>query len=502
VPDVRGPAKHLGKGVLIYGAGDAAIQIVNLLLLPVYVKYDILTTVDYGALALILSIETFAKVLTRWGLDGAFMRFYFDREDGEPRRRMTATIVWFMAIANGVLLTAGLAASSWLAARLGLQPGYLLALRIMLVNISLMAFTFIPLHAMRLRKQAAIYSAFTLARSAGTVALRVLLVIVLGFGITGIYVTDLLLTVVLLGAMWPWLKPLVGFTFSMHELKQALRFGLPRLPAGAASQALDSVPKIVLGRQFPQSEVGVYQNGTTLGSAVSFFKSAFETAWAPFYYETAREPDARLVFSKMATYGVAVLALLVAGTTAISREIILLVLRPEYLRAVPVVPIIALAMALQGVYQLTSIGLNLTNRTELYSVSTMTAAAVAVAAAVLLIPAFGVTGAAVAVLVAYLTQTIAALAFAQRLYPVPYETGRLMRIVIAAAGSALLARLLPPMSPLAGLLARGTTAAAAYVALLWASGFFRATERAFLREMLARLRQQRPAAPATSSIDA
>jgi len=499
---VRGPAKHLGKGVVIYGAGDAAIQVVNLMLLPIYVKYDILTAVDYGALALILSVETFAKVLTRWGLDGAFMRFYFDRDEGEPRRRMTGTIVWFMTLANGVLLIPALAGANWLAALLGLQPGYVLALRLMFVNIALMAYTFVPMHAMRLNKQPAIYSGFTLARSAGTVVLRVLLVIVLGLGITGVYLTDLILTIVLLAAMWPWLRQLVGRTFSFDELKQALRFGLPRLPAGAASQALDSVPKIVLGRHFPQSEVGVYQNGTTLGSAVAFFKSALETAWAPFYYETAPQPNARVVFSKMTTYGVAVLALLVAGTAAISREAILLVLRPEYLKAVPVVPIIALALALQGVYQLTSIGLNLTSRTEFYSASTIAAAIVGGGVSLLLIPRFGVTGAAVAVLAAYLTQAIAGILFAQRLYPIAYEKGRLARIVLAAAAAVLVARLLPATSPLAGLLARGMVVVGIYTAVLWMTGFFRATERAFMREMLARLRDRPPPAAAPSPLDA
>jgi O-antigen/teichoic acid export membrane protein len=67
---VRGPAKHLTKGVAIYGAGDAITTVVNFLLLPVYVKFNILTPTDYGALALIMSVETFAKVLSRLGLDG------------------------------------------------------------------------------------------------------------------------------------------------------------------------------------------------------------------------------------------------------------------------------------------------------------------------------------------------------------------------------------------------------------------------------------------------
>ena len=500
---MRGPAKHLTTGVAIYGAGEAITTVVNFLLLGVYVKYDILTPVDYGALALILAAETFAKVMSRWGLDGAFMRFYHDREEGPARRRMTSSIVWFMVVANGTLTAAALAASPWIAARLSLDPGYVTALRLMFLNIGLMAFTFVPLHTMRMRHQAATYSAFIFARSLGTIVLRVILIIGLGFGITGMYLADVLLTLVLLPCMWPWCRPLMGWTFSASELRQALRFGLPRLPAGLASQALDSTPKILLGQHFAQSRIGVYQNGTTLGSAVAFFKTAFETAWAPFYYETARTPEAKVVFSKMATYGIAVLVLLVAGTVVVARDVVLLILTPEYLDAVPVVPMIGVAMALQGVYQLTSIGLNLTNRTEFYSVATITAALVGLAAGLWLVPAHGVVGAAATALVAYATQALLAGALAHRVYPVRYEIGRIARVAAAGAGAVVVGLALPDLTPLAGFLARGTATVLAYAALLWVSGFFRPTERAFMREMTVRLRR-RPAAaaPKPSAIDA
>lgn len=499
---MRDTAKHLGKGVAIYGAGDAIATVVNFFLLGVYVKYNILTPIDYGALALILAAETFAKVISRWGLDGAFMRFYYEREEGQARCRMTSTIVCFMLIANGTLVTAALLGSSWLAARLSLGESYLTALRLMFVNIGLMAFTFVPLHAMRMRQQAATYSAFTFARSVGQIVLRIVLVIGLGFGVTGMYLTDLILTVGLLLFMWPWFRSLLAWNFSFDELRQSLRFGLPRLPAGLASQALDSSPKIMLGRHFPDSLVGVYQNGTTLGTGVAFFRTAFETAWAPFYYETSRKPDAKLVFSKMATYGVAVLVLLVAGTAAVAREVILLVLQPDYLDALPVVPMIGVAMGLQGIYQLTSIGLNLTSRTEFYSVSTIAAALVGIGAGVWLIPGFGVAGAAFTVLIAYFVQVAVAFVLSQRCYPVPYEAGRLTRVVLAGVGATFAAKALPEMAPLAGFLARGTTTVVAYGALLWITGFFRASERAFLREMVAHIRRRHAPAAASSPLDA
>jgi O-antigen/teichoic acid export membrane protein len=152
-------------------------------------------------------------------------------------------------------------------------------------------------------------------------------------------------------------------------------------------------------------------------------------------------------------------------------------------------------MGLQGVYQLTSIGLNLTSRTEFYSVSTISAALVGVGSGLALIPRFGVAGAATTVLLAYATQAVLASILAQRLYPVPYEGGRLIRVLAAGAGATLLARFWPiDMPPLAGLILRGMTTVAAYLAALWMSGFFRPTERAFMREMIARMRRRRATA--------
>jgi O-antigen/teichoic acid export membrane protein len=299
------------------------------------------------------------------------------------------------------------------------------------------------------------------------------------------------LTLILWPLLWRWIRPLIAAMFSTDELRQVLRFGLPRLPHGLAQQSLESTPKLLLGQNVSADALGIYQNGSTLGTAVRFFTSAFETAWAPFYYATSRKPDAKQTFGKMTTYGVAVLVLLVAGTTAVARDVILAMLKPEYLAALPVVPTIAVGIALQGVYLLTSIGLNLTSRTEFYPVSTLTAAGVGFAVGLALIPRYGVVGAALTVLVSYLTQLVVAFLFAQRQYPIQYEVGRLIRLVVAGVAAALAALwLVPALPPVAGLLARGVTCVAVYGLLLWITGFFRATEIAFLREMVARFRRR------------
>ena len=49
------------------------------------------------------------------------------------------------------------------------------------------------------------------------------------------------------------------------------------------------------------ADVGVYGMAVSLGLTQKLFLSAFESAWAPFYYATIREPDAPRVFHNSRT---------------------------------------------------------------------------------------------------------------------------------------------------------------------------------------------------------
>ena len=71
--------RELSKNLAVYGVGDVAIQIVSFLLVPLYVRY--LSPADYGILGLLGGVEAAAKLFFRWGLDGSFMRFWYDCED-------------------------------------------------------------------------------------------------------------------------------------------------------------------------------------------------------------------------------------------------------------------------------------------------------------------------------------------------------------------------------------------------------------------------------------
>jgi O-antigen/teichoic acid export membrane protein len=480
--------RELSKNLAIYGLGDVAIQLVNFALLRVYVEY--LSAEDYGMLALLGSVEAITKLFFRWGVDGSFMRFWYDCPDDRARQRLSSTLFFFLLGTNGVLLIGAVAASPALARWLG-APDYTLALQLVLLNTFAIGFTFIPFHVLRMQQKAREFSLLAFARSVSTLVLRLGLVVGLGYGVMGVVVADLVVTVVLLAVMVRWFAPLIRPVFSRTVFRDALAFGLPRVPHGFAQQVIAVGDKFVLSIFVPLAELGLYSMGVSIGLIQKVFLAAFEYAWAPFYYATVREPGAQRVFSAITTYGIAVLALMTAGLSAIARDLLEVVTGGQYTAAAGVVAWTALGVFFQGVYLMTSIGLNITRRTTYYPVATAVAAAVNISLNFALIPRLGIMGAACANGVAYATQAAIAYTFSQRFYPIEYERGRILRVVVSAAVAYAAAGALPDIPPVFGVLVRGTTVILVMAAGLWLDGFLKPEE---LR-VLDRLRRSRGAAP-------
>ena len=204
--------RELSKNLAIYGLGDVAIQIVNFLLLRVYVQY--LSPADYGVLALLGSVEAVTKMFFRWGLDGAFMRFWYDCADDRARQRLASTIFFFLLALNGAAARRRRSPLRPGCRRGSGAPGYTLALRLVLLNTFAIGFTFIPFHVLRMEQRAREFSLLTFARSAATIVLRLVLVVGLGYGVMGVVVADLVVTAVLLTVMVRWFAPLIRPMFS------------------------------------------------------------------------------------------------------------------------------------------------------------------------------------------------------------------------------------------------------------------------------------------------
>jgi O-antigen/teichoic acid export membrane protein len=484
--------KSLFRNLAIYGLGDVATSLVSLLLLPVYTRY--LSPSDYGIIAMLLTIEAVAKILFRWGVDTAFMRLYYDCADQPARQRLASTIFFFLVAVNGSLLLGGVASAGWLSERIFGTAEHALLVGLMIANTFVVGFYFIPFQVLRIGERSAQFISLVFARSAGTLVARLVLVVGTGMGVLGIVVADVLVTAVFTVVLSRWFAPLVRPVFSRALLREALGFGLPRIPHSLAHQVMGVADRYFLNAYGTLRDVGLYSIGASFGLALKLFLSAFEYAWTPFFLGVMHEPDAKQIYSKTSTYVVAALVFLVAALCAVAPDVIALATTPEFHQAAAVTPWIALGVMFQGLYLVGSIGIIITRRTTRYPVATGIAAAASLLANALLIPRYGLMGAAWANTIAYATLAIVTVGFSWRLYPIPYEWSRLLRIALAGAGAYLAASRIVPRAapPFTGLFLRAAVTLAVYVAILFVTRFFHAGELRVLQDIRRRALLRKP----------
>ena len=153
---------------------------------------------------------------------------------------------------------------------------------------------------------------------------------------------------------------------------------------------------------------------------------------------------------------------------------------PRYQRAEKGVALLAFAGAAYAGYTVLAIGSGRARRTQLNWVVTGFGAAVNIALNFWLIPRYGMVGAAISTLLAYVALFAGMTVYAQSVYPVPYQWRRVLTAAACAAGLTIAARV--PHLPLAP----SFLLVLVYPVALLPLGFYLPAERQRMRNLVLR----------------
>ena len=160
--------------------------------------------------------------------------------------------------------------------------------------------------------------------------------------------------------------------------------------------------------------------------------TAFRLAWPAFAYSIDDDREARRTYAFVLTYVVLVTTWVATGLALLSPWIVDWIAAPAFAESSRVVGPLAFAAVAFAGYIVVAIGVGRAKRTQFNWVVTGAAAAVNVALNLLLIPPYGMMGAAIATVAAYSTMFVGMIWWSQQIYPVPYQWRRV--VTAAAAG--------------------------------------------------------------------
>jgi O-antigen/teichoic acid export membrane protein len=442
--------KRLGKDTAVYGVSTILGRFLTFILTPLYTH--ILPPDDLGVVATVYSYIAFLNVIYGYGMESAYMKYVSTRELGNERQTFMVPFV-SVALSSLVLSAVLTVLAGPVASVIALPSRNVSVITYAAWILFFDAVTLIPFAALRMEGKAFRFATIRLVNIVINVACNILLLFVFHTGLEGIFLSGLISSAATVLLLLPTILPRLTLAWSARLYKALLAFGLPYIPAGLATMMIQVIDRPILEALSGKAAVGIYQANYRLGIFMMLIVSMYDFAWRPFFLSHAGDPDAKQLFARIMTYFVLLMTSVFLVLSFFLGEFVRLplfwghpLIASPYWGGLSIVPVVLLAYLFLGVYNNLVAGIYIEKKTQRLPAITFVGAAINIVANYLLIPSFGIMGAAVATLLSYLTMALVLYRVVQGFYRVPYELGRIGRIAIAAASVYVLYLLVQPAS--------------------------------------------------------
>ena len=423
--------KRLAGTSLTYGVGQMLNRFLTFLLLPVFTYF--LTPADYGISSILQVFVLLIMPVFSLGLTVAMGVCYFD-EGGRERKEATIwTSVALLSLSTIALAILGTVFSARISEFLFGHSRYQYLVVLSVLTMCLIILSQPLTLFLQFENRAKVFVALTLASTLATVGFNVLMVVILRKGIQGLIEAGFIAQLIMLPLYFVPMARSLKFRLSRRVGNELLRQSLPAIPSLGFLLVLQQANKYILQDHEGLDAVGVYTIGFNFGMVMSLIVSGFTAAWHPFFLSfTNKQDEARPLFGRVMTYYVLGAGALSLLFFAVARPVVTIMTRPSFHESYLVVGLSACAQFLIGVFSLLLAGMYFAKEVKYLSVVQAFAAGAAIALNFILIPPFGILGAAIALAFGYLLMAVLQHLWNRRrnYLDIQYEWGRIARFAL------------------------------------------------------------------------
>jgi O-antigen/teichoic acid export membrane protein len=476
--------KNLFKQSSIYALGDLLTKGAGFFLLPLYTAY--LTPEDYGIISLATVTATIFGIVSTGGLKGAILKFYYDFDEEKKRKQFYGSIWLFYLLVPGVLLFLFELKGEMIFQQILPSVSYHPYLRLALWTIYVKTlFTEPPLQILKAKSEATKYSLLKVGIFSLSTIFTIWFVVFLQQGAKGLLFAKYLGNLMIATASVYYLYRFIRIRFVWGYLKKALLYSLPMVPHYLSHWVLSSSDRFVLEYFVPLGDVGVYNVGYTIGSAMSMIAIAGNNAIIPLYGDLDLENKSGIQdVIKTATYYIATVTGIGLLIALFAEDFIFLAIPKSYHGAIDVIPWVVLGYVFMAFYftQINLLTITL-GKTSVVGISTAIAALVNLGLNILLIPYLGMEGAAITTAFTYFILFLGMKYFSRREYALDFEYMRMLKVLLVGIVVFILSYFVVPSTPYISIFLK-IIGVAVFLGLLYISGFFSKEEVEFLRKKI------------------
>jgi O-antigen/teichoic acid export membrane protein len=424
--------KLLAQHSAVYSLGNFMQRIVALLLLPVYTRF--LTPFDYGIKELVgLSVDVMG-ILIATAISGAFFRFYFQYDSQEERNEVVSTA--FLAVGGIGLVIVGVLAlfTKQLAGMVLDDPSLSYYFLIAFAGLLFQVLNNLSYNYMKANKESVKFIAFSLVKMLLAIALNIYFVCFVRLGVLGILVSNLVTVMILAMLVTVPLIRKSGLRFSREKLLEMMRFGLPLIPSQLGGFVVHLSDRFFLKEYCSIVDVGLYSLGYRFGSLPGQFVSdPFNQIFQPRRLEVYKHANAEMIFGRIFTYFLMLMLFVGLLISVLTEDVLVIMADERFWQAYQIVPLIVLASILFSMHYHLNIGIYIVKKTKYLAVINLSNAVLVLALNFLLIPRFGMWGAAWATIIAFVYKDAMTYYLSSRFFKIHFEFTRIIKLFFVAS---------------------------------------------------------------------
>ncbi len=482
--------KRVLVDIMVYFPGKLLPALTGLITIPIFAR--LFDPSEYGVLALIGMFTAVGGIAVGSWLTASVIRFLsYYRKLGQLDHFYSTLLSAFL-LSLAVLAAIFIPLYFFIEGTVSVEVHRLLPLGGIIIAVSTL-FAILQT-VLRADQRSSLFVGFELFQVYGALALGLILVIALGFGVEGILLGSLAaLTTSCIGILW-WLTrqgvKLSMASFSRATLREFAVYGLPGGVATIGTWLLSLSDRYIIELYRGTTEVGLYSMGYSIADkSINLVVSSLMLAVSPILISTweshHRESTPELL-GQITRLTLLLIIPMVAGISTLAVPVLKILATEAYLPGAIVLPWVSLGALLYGLSLQAYTGLIIAKKTVVMARNYILAGAVNVLMNIVLVPRFGFVVAAVNTAVAYGLLLAMNVLSANRYFPWLFPWRSLWNGLLASGGMVLM---IVGMMTYAhqGVLVLALTVLAGmvvYLALLIALREFRSEEIQMLKEMV------------------
>ncbi len=423
-----GFSKDFAKDTAVYGLGRGIKKFIGIFLLPFYTRA--LSVDEYGVLETLSTMTFLGAAFLSVGLDSA-AGFYFFKAGEKEQGKITFTLFVIRLLTFIPSLIPVLLSRQFSIALFGTDEYVIpVALSSLLIPVSLLMDEQSKL--LRYFRQPWMFSYSTILKSIFNVALGIILVVWLSYGVTGSVTARLVSSIaVILFIFFFFSKNKYTYSFSFHWAKKMFVYGFPIMWAGLAIWIMDSSDRFFLLHFSDLSEIGKYSIGNTFSQPVLLLNMAvqmsFSVLFLDFYYkeEDKGKPHSKTIAITGFKHYFAASLMLSLLISVFGKDLVSWITTPEYTAGALAIPFLAFSHIAAQSYQTMGPGIVISGKTWHFTWITAVAAMLNVGLNFLFIPKYGFAGAAAATFISFFVYWVIKIVVAHKHFPVAYPFAKI-----------------------------------------------------------------------------